>query len=530
MENRIRRRDLLVGDEEIFRFYHHRLEGVYDLKSLLRRIEKRSGERFLKMDRENLMLYAPGEKELALYPDAIAVGQHEFRCAYRFSPEKEEDGVTLRIPSDLAPLVSPDAVERLVPGLLKEKITALIKGLPKQYRKKLVPVAACVEKIITGIPREEGPLTTILGKLIYDRFGIDIPGTAWSENGLPDYLKMRLCIHDARGKEIRTSRDKNVLKQTVYSAIAADEFKTAQETWQKTGIRRWDFGELPDSVTVRGKSGGHWILYPALKDDLDEKRHVRLCLFKEKEEARRSHKKGVVKLYTIHFSKELKLLKRKITLPAGSDKLTDHFGGRKQFAKNLYASIVHDLFYRNIRKTADFEAHAAAVLKKGIFNLGEKRLNRVLGVLEAYRTAGKVIFNLETVNRANAHAVDFLKRLRRDLEALVPQNFFALYGDKRLNEIVRYVKAIGIRAQRGILNLEKDRERASDVSIYTDRLNSLVQSISSLTTSEKREAIEDFFWLLEEYKVSLFAQELKTSTPVSKKRLDERFKAIRRMV
>jgi len=529
-ENRIRRRDLLVGEEEIFRFYRKPLEGVYDLKTLMQRIEEWGGDGCLKMSREDLMLYDPDEKELALFPDAISIGKHEFPCAYRFSPETEDDGVTLKIPSDHVPVVSPDAIDWLVPGLLKEKIAALIKGLPKEYRKELVPIAECVERIMAEIPQGEGPLITTLGKFIYSQFGIDIPGPAWSENGLPDYLIMRLCIHDAEGKEIQTSRGKSVLKQTISSSIDPDEFESAQKAWQKAGIRRWDFRDLPDSVTVRGKSGTQWILYPALKDDSDDKRHVRLCLFKEREEALRAHKRGVAKLYSIYFSKELKFLKRKMALPKGSQKWADYFGGQTHFQKRLYESIVHDLFYRNIRKAVDFKAHAGVVLKQGFLDLGEKRLNGALGVLAAYQATHRIVSNLETTNRANALAIDFLKHLRNDLATLVPENFMALYSDAQLGRIVRYIKAIGIRAQRGVLNLEKDQERASELRVYGDRLNDLVKSISPMTTAEKQGAIEDFFWLLEEYKVSIFAQELKTPIPVSRKRLDEKWKAIQRMV
>ncbi len=529
-ENRIRRRDLLVSEEEIFRLYRKPLEGVFDLKTLRQRIKERGGEGFLKMSRKDLMLYDPDETQLALFPDAISLGNNKFKCAYRFNPEKEDDGVTLKIPADLVPVVSPDAIDWLVPALLKEKIAALIKGLPKQYRKKLVPIAASVEKIMAEIPQGEGPLITTLGTFIYAQFGIDIPGPAWSENGLPDYLKMRLCIQDAQGKEIQTSRDKGVLKQAVLSTIDADEFESAQKAWQKTGIRRWDFDDLPDSVTVRGKSGTQCILYPALKDDPDDKRQVRLGLFKEREEALRAHQKGVAKLFTIHFSNELRFLKRKIGLPKGSERLTDYFGGQKHFEKSLYEAIVHDLFYRNIRKAADFKAHAGAVLKLGILDLGEKRLHRVVGVLDAYQATRKIVSNLETTNRANARAIDFLKRHRNDLATLVPETFISLYSDAQLGQLVRYIKTIGIRAQRGILNLEKEQERASDLRIYSERLNELVKSISPLTTAEKQGAIEDYFWLLEEYKVSIFAQELKTSIPVSRKRLEEKLKEIQRMV
>ena len=123
-----------------------------------------------------------------------------------------------------------------------------------------------------------------------------------------------------------------------------------------------------------------------------------------------------------------------------------------------------------------------------------------------------------------------MQGLRNELIRLIPDTFIDLYGDDRLVCMGRYIKAISIRAQRGLINLEKDQQKTKKLSTYTQSLEKLLKELTSLTSDEKRKSIEEFFWLLEEYKISLFAQELKTALPVSQKRLDRKLIEIEQMV
>ena len=197
MENRVRRRDLLVSEEEMVSFYKNRLVGIYDLKTLQKLISKRSGDKFLRMKKEDLLAGLPDETELSLFPDKVRLGEQSFPCNYRFNPEKDDDGVTVKIPSKDAFAVPLESTEWVVPGLLREKITSLIKGLPKSYRKKLVPVASTVDVIINGIPKKGGSLITALSQFIYTRFGLDIPASAWAYHTLPNHLQMRIAHGNA---------------------------------------------------------------------------------------------------------------------------------------------------------------------------------------------------------------------------------------------------------------------------------------------------------------------------------------------
>ena len=161
---------------------------------------------------------------------------------------------------------------------------------------------------------------------------------------------------------------------------------------------------------------------------------------------------------------------------------------------------------------------------------GQDLLEKTTQVLNAVFTARTALHQLETTNHKNSNLLQNLSDLKNDMSRLVPHNFVGLYDNERLNHIVRYIKGMQIRAERAVVNFEKDRTKQKTVSIYTSKLNKLITDLSPDASQEKREALEAFFWLLEEFKVSLFAQELKTATRVSEKRLKETVKVIERMV
>ena len=202
-EDKIRRRDILVSPEDVFQFYHERLPVIWDLRSLKRHL-KTKGDSHLRMNETDLRRYNPSEDELAAYPDRIRLGSTPLECAYRFDPGSREDGITVRVPSALAATVPAPALDWLVPGLLGEKIEALIRALPKVYRRRLVPVARTVAAIVEDLPaKSEEPLITVLGRIVNRRFGLEIPAAAWSLEALPDHLKARIAVTGPDGREIR---------------------------------------------------------------------------------------------------------------------------------------------------------------------------------------------------------------------------------------------------------------------------------------------------------------------------------------
>jgi len=529
MENRLRKRDILISDEDIFAFYHKKLEGIYDIRSLKQYLKKRGTDGFLRMKKDDLLRYFPDEEELSLFPDKITLGTHRFHCNYSFEPGSLDDGVTIKVPSALAATVSAESVEWLVPGLYSEKIAALIRSLPKDYRKQLVPVANTVDIIVNEMPEESTSLIAALSKFILRRFRVDIPPLIWSEAQLPDHLKMRISITGPKGEVISSGRDKTILSRNI-SGMAdedkIDEFECAKKEREIINITKWDFGDLPDTITLTGKHSTKWVVYPGLEL---ENKSIKLRLFRKRDKAIRSHEKGVAALFSIYFSKNLKFLKKSLILPKDKKKIANYFGGARIFEQRLYDSTINKLFSRNIRAEDEFYSYAGSI-EPNILKKGQELINKILPVLEVYHETRLAICNLENAGKPGNNTAQFFNGLRNELSRLVPERFMDLYNNERLTHIARYIKAIGIRAQRASVNFEKDELKAKKLKIYINGLNEMLKKLSSFVSEEKKQAIEEYFWLIEEYKVSIFAQELKTAFPVSEKKLDKKLKEIERMV
>jgi ATP-dependent helicase HrpA len=374
-------------------------------------------------------------------------------------------------------------------------------------------------------------LITALGNFIYTRFGIDIPSSAWPDDLLPDHLKMRISITNAKGKELFSGRDLNILSRHVLNKVGpveSPEMDAARKKWEQTHITHWDFPDLPEYIDLKDKNMARWLVYPGLQKIDPKEKSVSLRLFQSSETAIESHKEGVALLFTLYFSKDLKFLKKTLKLPKDMEEISNYFGGSARFEKRMVERIIKKLFFKNIRSKDTFLAYAESIAPS-ILSEGRELLNQSLPVLEAYHETRTTIYALETAHNTNRAVLEFLKGLRTELSKLVPETFVDLYDADRIIHLVRYMKALEIRARRAVVDFEKDRVKSHDIQIFTESLNRLLKGLTPTTSKEKKAAIEAYFWLIEEYKVSVFAQELKTSVPVSKKRLKEQLKEIERM-
>jgi ATP-dependent helicase HrpA len=524
LEDKTRRRDLLADEDQITRFYEERLPGVYDVRSLQKLIRDR-GDGFLRMREADILKAPPDEHALALYPDEYASGKLRFKISYRFDPGHPEDGVTMKIPIHLLSRAPAEAVERSVPGLYREKIHALLKGLPKEYRKKLQPLAETADIIQREMPSSEGALPSALGKFIFHRFDLDIPASAWPLDKLPDHLKVRFSLLDDSGREISSGRNLDRFQSEALSAEESAAFAHARKVWEKTGLTRWDFGDLPVEVPLENRGVLQGFAYPALEAAAG---CVNIRLFKTKTEADETSAMGIAALYSLHFQTELHFLKKALVLSGDMKVWSAAFGGPKALENRIYEKVLQDLFGAPIRTEKAFSQHAAAVASK-ILPAGQAVLKDVKPLVQAYHETAATLRAFEISHRFNDPAKQFLKDVRKDLDRLVPPNFLIRYDPERRMHIVRYLKALLIRTERGLLNLEKDRIKANDIQLYESFLKESLERVQPGSSSEKRQALDAFRWMIEEYKVSLFAQELKTPSPISRKRMEEKKKEIERM-
>ncbi|MBW2370628.1 MAG: ATP-dependent RNA helicase HrpA, partial [Deltaproteobacteria bacterium] len=440
MENRVRRRDLLISEADLAAFYKKHLSGVFDIRSLVARIRQSGGDGWLRMRRKDLLRYQPVETEMAQYPDTIHVANQKLACEYHFEPDTDRDGVTVRIPATCAGQISRESLGWLVPGLCKEKITLLLRGLPKAYRRRLTPISDTVSCIMAEMPQGKHAIGVALSEFIWKRFQIRIPPSAWSEVALPDHLKMRFSIRDPKGKEIYAGRDTRMLVQNGATDPQADEFNTLKKAWEKMGIREWNFGDLPDTVTLSGSGKTVWTAVPALapaaKGD-----GVDLRLFLNTSKASVSHRKGVQQLYCLLFKKDLKFMKKALALPGSFEVMTAGFGGRQAMEQQLYDSLVKDLFAKPFRTKKEFFAYAESIALD-LMKTAREKLESVLPVLAAVHETRSILLTLARTYPGNGQMRAFVTTVRSELGKLVPDAFITLYDASRLGHLVRYAEAL----------------------------------------------------------------------------------------
>ena len=526
VEDKIRRRGMVVSEEAFASFYSERLRRISDIRSLESEIRKRGGDDFLKMTEQDVLLASPDADELALYPDETSIGHGTFKFAYRFAPGKPDDGITIKVPASLAAQVSPEHLDWIVPGLIREKITALIKGLPKPYRKQLVPVSSTVAVIVSEMQKTNEPLVTALGAFIYERFGIDIPASEWPADQIPEHLQMRVSVTDHKGREIRSGRDPEILREGVTGGAGKeprpDLWEKARMQWEKSGIPSWNFGALPESIPLTDKL----FVYPGLESG---EKGVNLRLYRDRNIALKEHQKGVKALFLIHFRKDLNFVKKLLKFPDRLSKAAGYFGGAGAVEKAIWESLTNRLFRLDLRDEKAFLQHAAA---KSPLLLQESRtyMELATSVIEAYSQTRQAIHGIETANRNNRPALDLCAQLRKELHGLVPGDFLERYRPDRLAQLPRYLKAVEMRAERGSYDREKEQKKAAAIAPFTEALRKNIQELSPRASLDKLENLEEFFWMVEEFKVSLFAQELKTPFPVSAKRLEKKLRELERMI
>jgi ATP-dependent helicase HrpA len=520
MEDKLRRRDIVAGEEALAAFYAERLPGVFDIRTL-RKIIREQGNAFLQMTGADAARYMPDAAELAQFPDSVKTGGGLISLSYAFRPGDAADGVTVRIPLRQIHSVNPGDSDRFVPGLIREKITALLKGLPKEYRKKLVPLPNTVDAVAAEIEKAQGPLLPALANCLARKFGVSVPAAAWPVESLPEHLRMRFAITDSQGREIAAGRDLQAVRNSVTAESRSRALENARAKWERSGITKWDFGDIPESIEIEGPGGG--AAFPALEKNADS---VDLKLFTNADEARQIHGEGVARLLSLHFSRELRQAFRAF-FP--KEQRSRNRPGQLKLENAVELRLQRILFRKHVRTEKEFLELASAAGPR-IYPTLQNIVREVNPVLQAGRELLAGFRDLGKSNAASKPAGDFLAALRADFDSLLSEEFIVNYEPSMLEHVPRHLKALQMRAERGLHHLDKDRLKAQKLVKYAGRLLAFEKEISFSTSAEKRQAIGDFAWMIEEYKVSLFAPELKTAFPVSPKRLDEKIAEIEMMV
>ncbi len=512
LEHRARRQDVLVDDRAIFGFYAARVPAeVRDARSF----EAWYGEaakrdpKLLFLSKADLMRHGAESVTEELFPRQLRLGEHAFPLAYRFEPGHPLDGVTMNVPLALLNQVDEAAIDWLVPGMLREKVAWTMKALPKRVRTLLVPVpeqvTAFLERVKPGERRIADEVLAYASRLAGERLDADV----WSKDECPAHLRMNLRVVDDAKRELAMGRDLGELRARLGEAA---QLTLAQSTpgLEREGIRAWDFGDLPAEVAFR-RGNQSLTGYPALADEGES---VAIRLFDTKEKAADAHRGGVKRLLAFELKEQVKQLERG---PPGFNAL----------AMKLQAVMPAD------RLRADL---AACVLDRAF--VGEDEPPRTLKAFEEQKKRAKA--RLPAVTEAAArhgvaiaeahHALTAalaqsagLGKLAHEVKAqqgrLVFPGFLARTPWERLEHIPRYLKGAALRLAKFRANPERDQRHAPVVAGLWAQYEAREEEGRKAGSPGGK--LEEFRWLLEELRISLFAQELKTPFPVSAKRLQK---------
>lgn len=514
IEEKLRRRGFLAGEDIMAQFYSQRLPGIFDERGLRKYIKDRGGDDFLTMGEDDLLQNMPDRKELSGFPDHLEVGDLRLPLTYRLVPGEAEDGLTLNVPLTMIGDVSQEALEWGVPGHFREKIASLVKGLPKRYRKLLIPVAEKVDIILDEIKPREESLYKTLSDFVRRRFQVDIPVSAWAEAEIPPYLRMRIAVIGPEGRELEASRDLTSLQQRKWPAdtsASSDRWAKARKEWEKEKINQWDFGLLPENISI----GPFVTAFPGLEP---AEGGANIKLFPSKEQAQVSHRKGVRSLLFLRFEKDLEFLKQYVVLPEEYQTEALYFGGKEAVEKSMMEALQREAFEKDIRKQEEFRAYTER-LTQDLFALSHTLGESVKEILSSYKKVRMTLRSLTKSQESSKALQTLVGEAKQDLDDLMPRDFLARYSLERLKHIPRYLEALRLRIERGAYNPAKDRSKVDQVSPFVKALQSLSDKIPADLSLETSAAIEQFRWMVEEFKVSLFAPELKTAYPVSTKRL-----------
>ncbi|HIE53668.1 MAG TPA: DUF3418 domain-containing protein, partial [Chromatiaceae bacterium] len=374
LEARTRRPDLLVDEERIYQFYEQRIpEGVYSRPRFEKWLREatRKAPKLLHMRLEDGL--AREVEAEAQYPGTLELHGMSLPLEYRFEPGHQADGVTLVVPAAVLGQITPGRLDWLVPGLLEEKIVALIKRLPKQWRKQFVPVPDVARQAMARLQPSDKPLIQALGAVLKELTGQQVPEDAWDLESLPDYLKMRVRVVNGEGRTLGAGRDLWDLQER-FAADAQAQSVAATHPLSRAGITRWDFGDLPERVEP-DSPGIRITGWPAL---VDKGESVAIEVLGSQAEARPCHRAGLRRLVMLALPKEIRLVRKGLKglqqmrlqyAKAPAPPLKGSPVGREDLEDELLALIVQRALLEGAGEVRDEKAFRA-VLERGRGSLG----------------------------------------------------------------------------------------------------------------------------------------------------------------
>jgi ATP-dependent helicase HrpA len=542
-QTRSRRHDLADLDHALFEFYAKHVQNVASIHDLNRLLRENSDPGFLHASETDVAGGQDLTVDLEAFPDRVNVAGHEVPVSYAYQPGEEQDGVTLTLDYHLAQALSPASVEWAVPGLREAQVGELLRALPKTLRRELMPLAPKISDITRELQPGGGSLKQELAAFIRKRYGIEIPVNAWPPEAVPAHLRPRVRVLGEDQQALATGRDLVELRAHLEKAGTeapeppADWARLAQE-WERFGLTTWNFGDLPEDIALpppavppKKTARPPTVLkaWPGLELEGYE---VNLRLFRTRDEAHRASLPGIQRLVELALQKDLAWLEKDLRGLARFEPLLGGFCSVTELQASALEHLKNYLLPQESFPRLT-EAHFRAAVEKAcsrLPGLAQQLIDRLETILkqrqELLRRFGpktapvstkKTLTGLDQLAAVTTVVPPKPNLVASDLGSLLPKSFLETTPFEQLAHFPRYLKALLTRAERAALNPQKDQERARQLAPYVQALREL-QARPPATT---RRNIEEFRWLIEEFKVSLFAQELGTTVPVSAKRLSD---------
>ncbi|MCL7944499.1 ATP-dependent RNA helicase HrpA [Marinobacter sp. ATCH36] len=519
LERKTRRRDLLVEDEVLVEFYDQRLPAdIVSGRHFEHWWKQLSADELRNMElTESDILQRPlDEQASALYPDYLEWEGVRYPLSYEFEPTSERDGVTLQAPVMALKQLPARRLEWLVPGLLREKCIALVKGLPKALRRNFVPVPDFVEAALENLQPSNEPLALQLGEQLRRMTGVRIDPDAWPEAELPKHLRMNLRVVDDAGKPIAEGRETEKLQSELEGrAEAALSFATEKQPAGEpaTTSTGWDFGELAQSIRTE-KGGMEVTVYPALEDQGDSVLQTR---FLDRLTADNATRKAVARLILIRLGSRLDDIDRKLPHFKASALMFAPVGKARVLLDDLLLATAMQHFVPDQvpRDSAAFEQAFEAGRAEFIPALEEADA-RLHQAMTGYHGVMKQLKGKISLALANSMA-----DLKFQLQNLVYPGFLVSTPPEWLAHFGRYFEAASVRYEKMPRELGRERE-------FLHTMEPLWSRYANKRDEQQRQGVRDpelvlYRWMLEEFRVSFFAQQLGTAMPVSVKRLDRQW-------
>jgi len=527
LQTRFRRSLAFDLDYKLYQFYDRNLpmmSSVAELHKWWRALDEPQQQQLF-LRQEDLLDAEVEDHHKAAFPKKVDLGGSKSLIDYRYKPGESDDGATLKLPLTQFASVQEGSLDWMIPGFVEEKVEQLLRTLPKDYRRFLTPVRDKCQEIMTKLQPSPNSLIDDLAAAIAELYGLKIPYSAWDLSSVPEHLRLKIqLVDDESGKTLVRSSDWNELNTHVEEVIAQKGVTHSQHTtvevwkdaclkWERNDVKAWNFGDLPEFLELAKVQGVPLLAFPGMV--VDTRGEVAVRLFKSRKEALKYTPGGYRKLCEWAVGREVGWFVRDLKqLKPAYVSFSDAYVW-SEFAKDVEQLVMGSLLGPELLwplKQADFETKV---------ELGKRRLRGIVYELsDLFETIGKN--RLELLNGPTAaHPAT-----RQILARLLPQRFIRIYNLERLQQVPRYLEAHKLRLKRAANHPQKDAEKSEKLQPL---LNTYVAILKDLPKGQPvlNAKVRDVFFALEEYRVSVFAQELGTRGKVSEKVLEQRFADIR---